>query len=726
MNESWQRKRLFEALARALLADTRPLLLAFDDLQWCDRETLEWLHFLLRYEPQARLLIAGTVRPEEVSAEEAGADHPLAALLLELRSNGQVTELELGPLSLAETAALAAQVKGQELNGARAQRLFGETEGNPLFVVETMQMELAQTAQGVGAATAEGAHAPPKVQPQRVQAVIQRRLAHLSPPARELASLAAVIGRFFTFALLASVLAQGVFTHAGAWDEDALARGLDELWQRRIIREQGLAAYDFSHDRIREVAYNTLSPSLRRLWHRRVARALETLHAGDLDAVSGQIAAHYERAAQIEEAIPYFQRAATVAQHAFAHADAIELFRKALWLLAQLPATPDHARQELAMRLALAMSLNSLKGSTTPEVQENYQRADELSKTVGDDYQKLVAHCGRYLGVLSSANLPRARAMAEECLAMVQKLDNPRWLAETQGMFGVLTGQMGEWATSRAYFEQALANPAFQSFEGLSLFQEQHHQLTARRQLAMAIWHLGYPDQAMARAEEAVALAQPLGNPLTFVQAANYVAWLHQRRREVALTQHHAAEVADLSRRYGLTLSVSHSLILSGWALAQQGQPRQGIEQIRASLALRPRHGLHWPRYLAMLAEAHLLAGEPEAGLQAVEEGLAIFATTGDGAATPELHHLKGDLLLLRGGDLDEAQACYRQALAVARSTSAKSLELRAALRLARLWQRQGHVQAAHELLAPLYAWFTEGFDTADLQEARALLAELG
>lgn len=260
LTEGWQRRRLFEALARATLACTnksQPLLLHLDDLQWVDPETLEWLHYLFHFDPQAPLLVVGTIRSEEI---EAG--HPVESLLVSLRRDRQLTEIELGPLDAVKTVTLATSMARRELNPTLAAQLYEETEGNPLFVVETMRLGMLEQQHTSFKSSPLTTLSP------TIQAVITARLSHLSASARQLAGLAATIGRSFTFEILAQ---------AGSDDEDTLIRGLDELWQRRIVREQGRHAYDFSHDIIREVAYVELSAARRRLLHRRVAGALENL-----------------------------------------------------------------------------------------------------------------------------------------------------------------------------------------------------------------------------------------------------------------------------------------------------------------------------------------------------------------------------------------------------------------------------------------------------------------
>ena len=322
LTENWQRQQLFEALARATMVERYPLLLVLDDLQWCDRETMEWLHYLLRWKPQARLLLLATMRPEETTPE-----HPAQVLLATLRRNGQVREIPLGPLDADCTASLAEQVVGRPLGSTAAEHLYSETEGNPLFVVEMLRADVVAHERTTNDILDKSLPSQRSLPP-TVQAVIAARLAQLSPQAREVVSLAAIIGRAFTFALLAQASGGG---------EDALVNGLDELWQRRIIREQREDTYDFSHDKLREVVYLSLSTVRRRLLHRKVAEALETLHADALDAVSGQIAAHYANAHLPQRAITYYQRAGEAAYRVYAHAEAIAAFQRAKTLLEALP-----------------------------------------------------------------------------------------------------------------------------------------------------------------------------------------------------------------------------------------------------------------------------------------------------------------------------------------------------------------------------------------------------
>ena len=403
ITEYGQRQRFFEALARAILAAPQPLLLLIDDLQWCDQETLEWLHFLLRYDPAARLLVAGCAR-----AEELPAHHPLRRFLLHLESATEVREIALQPLDAAETAQLAAQVVGRELDVDAARRVYHETEGVPLFVVETVRAGIAHVPEPGPEASlfrdTPVADDPPPLPP-RVYSVIAGRLAHLSAPARALVGLAAVIGRAFTLDVLLA---------AGNSDEDSAVRALDELWTKRIVREQGVNSYDFTHDKLREVAYAEISAPQRRLLHRRIAQAFEAVNAGDLDPVSGQIAAHYERAGLAEQAVAYYQRAAAVAQRVYANDDAIGLLSRELALVERLPAGLKRDRQELSLLLALAPILRVAKGWAAPELERVLDRAQALCEKIGDDAQRTQVLYGLQSLYVVQARLERVQYISDE------------------------------------------------------------------------------------------------------------------------------------------------------------------------------------------------------------------------------------------------------------------------------------------------------------------------
>jgi len=711
--EYGQRQRFFEALARAILAAPQPLVLLLDDLQWCDQETLEWLHFLMRFDPLARLLVVGTARSEELPLH-----HPLRALLLHLGSAEGMTEIALQPLDAAEVAHLAAQVTGRELDTGAVLRLFRETEGVPLFVVETMRAGGPTHDQPSSPTLADGSTAladQPSLPP-RVYAVIAGRLARLSPPARELAGLAAAIGRAFTLDTL---------LRAGNGDEDGTVRALDELWNKRIVREQGANSYDFSHDKLREVAYAEISPPQRRLLHRRIAQAVESAHADDLDAVSGQIAAHYEQAGMVEQAIPYYQRAAAVAQRIYANDDAINLLSRALTLLESLPAGMKRGAQELTLLLALARSLRVARGWAEPELERVLDRAHALSETIGDDVQRWQVLFGLQTLYAVQAKLEKTRYLSGELATLYQRAygTEPPRLIEIVSTGALL--HLGHIQEANKRFAAVTADDILEQAQRLEEAQGSNYLLHAWAWQSHALWCLGYPQAALNRCDEAVRLARDLGQPFNQALAAAYLALLMQLCADHATAREHAEEALALASEYRAPYYRSWSAILVEYARAWEQPDAENLTRLRDAIAAFTATGarIRLPYYLSLLARTYLKAGRARDGLAVLDEALDASRTHNERWWDAELHRLRGELLLAGGADVQDVEAALLRSLQIARSQEARSLELRAAISLTRLWRTQRRTGDGRHLLQDLCDWFTEGYDMPDLQEARSLLA---
>lgn len=724
LTAQWQRQRLFEALARAFTSDGQPKLLLIDDLQWCDGETLAWLRYLRRFTHNhnghphrpAPLLILGTVRSEEIDAA-----HPLTTLLLDLRRNDEITELTLTPLNVAETAELAAQLTTTPLTAEGAQAVYRQSEGNPLFVVEMVRSGMENERTGDGSATASRPSLPPKV-----QSVIQRRLNHLSPAARQLLGLAATIGRSFSFALL---------QQASSHPEEELVQQIDELWQRGLVREQGLHTYDFSHDRIREAAYALVSPVQRSLWHKRVALALEALYANDLDAVSAQIAVHQERAGIPAAAILYYQRAAAVMQRTYANEEAIHYLRQGLALLNTLPASQDHARQELGIQIALGPLLIAARGFSSPEVEKTYLRARALCEQMEDKAQLFPVLWGLWAYYFTRAEHQRAWRIGQDLLNVAHQTVDPALLLQAHHALWTSVSYLGDFAAARTHCEQGVAVYDPQQHFPLT-FQYGGHDagVCCRNFYGPALWFLGYPDQALQNNQAALALAEKLAHPFSLALALHWLAVVHQLRNEASAAQVNAERAIKLATQHGFPLVLGWASSIQGWALAQQGLVDQGITTSRQGLSAYRATGaaVDQTHLLALLAEANGLVGQHEEGQRLLAEALAVIPHTDEHYYEAELYRLKGEFILhtpFSGPATDvqqEAEEYFRQAINIAYTQQAKSLELRAAMSLCRLWQQQGKRAEAYNLLAAIYGCFTEGFDTADLQEAKALLAALG
>jgi DNA-binding SARP family transcriptional activator/predicted ATPase len=717
LTESWQRRRFFEALARALLVGDQPLLLLIDDLQWCDRESLEWLRFLLHFAPTARLLVLATVRSEEVEP-----DHPLLPLIRGLGQEGQIGELALGPLDAAETASLAAAVAGADLDAGRAARLFSETEGNPLFVVESVRAGMLGDAAPPHDRTEEATSpaslvpaSPPL--PPTVHAVITARLAQLSPLARQLGDLAATIGRAFSLDVLA---------RASDLEEEALVRGLDELCRRHVVREQDDLSYDFTHDKLREVAYARISGAGQRMLHHRVAQALEAVHAADLDSVSGQVAAHYERAGSPVQALHYHRRAAEVAQRLYAHAEAAGHLRRGLELLRHLPAGHGREARELELQIALGLSLVPLEGYGAVEVHASCDRVRALSRSLGEPVRPPVLRT-LALGKLAAGDPAGAGELGAELAAQGEQLRDPIVEVEGHYLLGVVRFWQGDFPGARDHLERALRlyNPQQQRTHLIEYAQDPA--VICRIRFALCLWYLGYPERARAESEAALTFARDLAHPLSMAYALNYATWLSAELGDTGATEEQANAALAVAHEHQLAFWPPSASVLRGWVRVRQGELQAGISETRRGITSHRemRQPLHLPYALVLLARAYRRTGEVEHGLETLTEADALMDRTGIRFLESEVRRLRGELLAARDGDGSDAGHWFRQALEIARRQGAMSLELRAAISLGR-WCRQGGRRAeARQQLERVLTRFTEGFDTPDLRTARQLREEL-
>lgn len=717
LSARWQRQRLFEALARAILLGKPPLLLMIDDLQWCDRETLEWLHYLLRFDPKARLLVIGAVRPEEVDEQ-----HPLTTLLLHLRRAAQLTEFELGPLNVHETARLVTQVAERPLEAVEMQSLYQATAGNPLFVVEMVRARTARQRFEIAYSevTSKTQYPVSNTQslPPKVHAVIQARLNQLSPPARALASLAAVIGRAFTFEVLAQT--------SGS-DEEMVVRGLDELWQRRIVREQGVNAYDFCHDRIREVTYAGLSPIRRRTLHGRVAATLKRLYANDLDAVSAVLAVHYEQAGLPEQALLWYQRAAEADARRFAYASAIDYLNASLTLLKTLPPMSARINQELAMLLAQASNLVAVQGFTAPDVANLYTRVEAILNQIDDDRLQFRAHqmLRQFYG--AAGKMGQAHSHAKQLLRLALGLEDPALLVDAYQAYGIVSLQLGQFPLAKQHFVQAETLYRGESSNILMMESSYNAGPPTLADLALTMWLLGYPDQAQAKLAEALILAEKVANPFQTNIVLFLTTLLYRHMHEVKLIAASAERMLALDAQYGMLMARLEGIALQGWLQIKQGNFKAGIAQIRTCIDeyKQLNHTMFQTHRLGLLIEAQLKAGQLAAGAATLDEAFAMSAHSGQRSWDAELYRLKGELLYAMGASEAEVTLAYERAIQIAHQQSAKTLELRATMSLSQWLARQGRQAEARQLLAEMYAWFSEGFDTVDLKTAKTLLDEL-
>jgi predicted ATPase len=504
-----------------------------------------------------------------------------------------------------------------------------------------------------------------------------------------------------------------------------------------FLYQQGLppqATYRFKHALIQDAAYQSLLRSTRQQYHQRIARILEERFPEMAETQPELLAHHYTEAGLSAQAVPYWQRAGQRANQQSAHTEAVAHLTRGLELLHMLPDSPERLQYELALQLALGAALMVTKGYGAPEVERVYAQARQLCQQVGDTPQLFPALHGLWQFYILRAELQTAHELAEQLCGLAHRLQEPALLPKAYRTLGEPLVWLGVFAPARVELEQGMAHGDSQQTCSHALLPELHPGVTCRIFTAFALWMLGYPDQAQHRIHEALALAQALASPINLAMAQCFTALLHQFRREGGAARKCAEVTITLSTERGFPHFLALGHIYGGWALVTQGQGEAGVRQIHQGLTAYEATGatLERPYSLALLAEAYRNIGQAAAGLPVLAEARRLVDTRGDRWCEAELHRLQGEFLLqqpveagLKPAPTEAAEACFHQALDVARQQQAKSWELRAAMSLSRLWQQQGQRDEARALLAPIYGWFTEGFDTADLQETKALLEEL-
>jgi DNA-binding SARP family transcriptional activator len=648
-----RRYQVFDSIAQVVLAQRSPLLLVIDDLQWADADTLESIGFLIRRAPGVPLLIAATVRSEEI--EPGGA---LETLTSALGRDEALTELALESLDTAATTELAAHLTGTALDQDAGEQFWKETEGNPLFVVEAARAGLARGD--------EHAFLTPTV-----QAVIRARLAGLTHQAHELVEVAATIGRGFTVEALAA---------AARVEEDELVDALDDLWRRRIIREQG-SGYDFTHDKLREVAHAGISPARRRRLHRIVAEVLTAMHAADLGSVSADLAAHYEQAGLVTDAIEAYRRAAAHAMVVFSLDDAIASIHRALALLEQLPSGADRDASELDLRIALGVPQVVRQGYGAFSSQESYERARVLCRRLGRPVDPPIL---RALGLASlvQCRFDRSTGFGKELLE--QGHADPIAAVEGHYLIGVSEFWRANLAESRRHLEAVLETYRPEhTAEHLDRYAQDPKAVCTARLALTRLWG-GDARFAAERSAEAVALAEELDHPPTYGYVLPYSAMVAAEigDRDALADRVQAAEA--LYARYAQAFMASLVRLLRGWLNVLDGH--DSLERLTAAVnEWRTRdQALHLTHGLVLLARASLVTGTLETGRAAVREGIEWGRTHDQRYYEAEFWRLDGELLRATGGGT-AAEVSFHRALAVAEAQGARWLYDRAEQSLGRM-----------------------------------------
>jgi TOMM system kinase/cyclase fusion protein len=721
-----QKQLTQEALVAWLIEDAERTAVscAWEDLHWADPSSLEVLSLVLDQVPTTRLLVLLTFRPD---------------FLPPWRPRSPITQLTLNRLGRSQVEAMVERVTGGKALPAEVmQQIVRKTDGVPLFVEELTKMVLEsgllRDANGHYELTGP---LPSLAIPSTLQDSLMARLDRLAP-VREVAQLGAILGREFSYELLRAIspLAEGT-----------LQQGLRQLVEAELIYQRGLppqATYLFKHALVQDTAYHSLLKSTRQQSHRQVAQVLEARFAETVDTQPELVAHHYTEAGLVEQAIPYWQKAGQRATQQSAYVEAIRHLRRGLELLKLVPDTPERARHELTLQAALGAPLQATKGWAAPEVEQAYTRARELCQQVDETQGLFPILWGLFLFYIVRAELQPGRELGEQLHNLAQSIQDPVLVLEAHLATGTLLFHLGELIPAREHLEQGIALYNLQQHRSLAFLYGTDPGVHCLSYASWVLWVLGYPAQALKRSQEALALAQELSHPFILAFSLDYAATFHQFRRERQTTQEQAAAAITLCAEQRFVYYLTCGSVLQGWALAEQGQGEEGVAQIHQGVAAfrAMGAGIRQPLYLALLAEACGKVGQAEEGLSALSEALMLVNKTGQCWYEAELYRLKGELTLKQFGVRSsefglpnpqhptpspqaEAEACFQKAIEVARGQSAKSWELRAVMSLSRLWQQQGKKAEAWQLLAEIYGWFTEGFDTKDLQDAKRLIEEL-
>jgi class 3 adenylate cyclase len=703
LDPAQRRRQTLEALRGLLLREsqTQPVLLVVEDLHWIDSETQAWLDLLVESLPAARLLLLVNYRPEYTHAW------------------GRKTyyhQLRLDALPTTSAAMLLEALLGNEPGLADLKRsLIDRTQGNPFFLEECVRT-LTETGLLSGERGALRLERPLEglQVPATVQTVLAARIDRLPPNDKALLQTAAVIGKDFSLALL-----EAIAPLAGSGLEEGLDRlqAAEFLYQAALFPER---EYTFKHALTHEVAYRSLLKSVREGHHGRIAEALVGRFSDTVERQPELAAHHYAEAGALSRAVIYRQKAGERALERSANVDAIRYLTQALDGIQAL-APQDRAACELDLQISLALASHAIKGQTAPEVGRAYERARELCEQVHSPAKLFRVLLGLYRFYGGTGRYVLGLEIVEQLVEMAERSKDPEQLLEAHMARGTWLLDTDP-ATARGHLETAVAMYAATPTTRPLL----DPGVVSLSRLSWALWYLGFPDQASRRSQEALALARRLGQPYTLAMALAFAAMFRQYRRELEAVRELADATRSFSMEHGVRQWAPTGAFLLGWGKVVRGDHQAGLAEMLRAYADYQALGLSMNRrwWLDLLAEAYGAVGQPAAGLALLPEDLDSRPTL------PDVDLLRRKRLLLLALQRDQAEmvradACLAIGVSLAADKQAKSLELRVSVSRSRLLQELGRREDARTALAPIYGWFTEGFDTPELIEARAVLDSL-
>ncbi len=728
-----QQSDIFKQYSNILqsLASQAPLVLVVDDLQWADLGSINLLFHLGRSLGSHPILLLGAFRSEEIAIGRDAGRHPLDSVINELKRQFGEIMVVLGKSEDREFVESLLDSEPNQLGLPFREMLYRQTHGHPLFTIELLRglQDRGDLVKDQDGQWIENTELEWESLPARVEAVIEERINRIGQPLREALRVASVEGESFTAEVVAKVLASD--------EREQLVRMSDELDRRhRIVRAESiqridgqlLSCYRFRHILFQKYLYSILDEVERVHLHEQVGNALEELY-GVQEAASQipvQLARHFQEARITEKAIYYLHQAGDKAVQLSAYQEGIKHLDKGLELLEALPDSPQRAEKELALQISLGMAW--MGQIPYPEYMNAHVRARELCQQTGN-----MSHMGRILSDLAifhyvRAEHQQARELTDEALSITTQAGDSLAAAISHWHMGVILFALGEFTASREHLKQTIS-----FYEP----RQHHHEMVFLRGSdagvsaiaydACNLWCLGYPDQALRLSQEALTLARKLGHPFSLADVLGFAGCMFQLlHRNGQMVLEAADALIQLSVEKSFASWYGAGCQHRGEALVLLGEYEQGISQIRHGMDSFGSIDAHVNQTITfgLFAEAQAKLGRIVDGLKSLDEALDLVEHTDERHWEAELHRIKGEIMLMQADD-GKAEVSFLKAIQVAQRQRAKSWELRATIDLARLWHRQGRVDDALAILGKIYNWFTEGFDTNDLVEARALLEEM-
>jgi len=720
-------KRELAALGQEL-SRMQPLVVFIDDLHWADISTIDILNYLAGRFADMRVLVLGSYRPSDMAL----ARHPFLAIRNDMRLHGLFEEIDLRFLEPQDVERyLALQFPGHEFPNEFASVIHSRTEGNPLFMADLVRYlrDTGGIVEHNGKwSLARPLSEAPRDLPESVRGMIQRKIERVGENDMKLLVAASVQGHEFDSAVVAEAVGMDTADVEDRLETLERVHVFVKRGEEREFPDRSLTLnYQFVHVLYQNLLYASLQPTRRAALSGRVARALVAHHGEQVAAVAARVAVLFEAARDFPASARYFCLAATRSAGLFAFGEALSLAERGLNALRALPDNPARKQQELELQMAKGVALRCTTGWATPEIERVFTRARQLCQDFNDPPQLLPVLWATTLFLLIRGNLRECRDRADEMMGQAQRSGEPAYIMAAYHVSGVVREFIGDMLESSRLLERCRELHQPSQHLAYTAIYGQDPGMTARAMSSRSLWALGYPDRAAARARETLTIARSQRQPITLAFALVVNQGIHLYRGEAAEALATGDEIGALCREYQLPQEALWSQAFQGYALHLLGRTSEGIDVLKDSLAAQQAisAGLVRPAFLALLADALRHAGRVDEGLQAVDEGFAHAERTFEGGYLAELHRVRGELLLLTG-NAALAEASLREALDYAGRQQAKSLELRAAASLAGWLQSAGRPDDARTVLAPVYDWFTEGHDTADLAGAKALLSEIG